>query len=70
MGVKSHRCKGSLAAHAPIRYIKRSPYPFTADTEAWRLCHVHGDDEYYDCVHVTPIAVITYCPFCGQKLEE
>lgn len=66
----THRCHGSLVAHTPIRFEKRFQYMcFPDDKKAWRLFYVHRDDEYYDCVHVTPVAEITYCPFCGKKLE-
>ena len=69
--MKTHRCKGSLVAHIPIRYTMRFQWlKYTGDMEAWRLFTPRNDDEAMECIHLDHVAVIVYCPFCGEKLPE
>lgn len=68
--MKTHRCKGSLAAHIPIRHtalLDWSDYP--SAKKVWRLFNLRQDEEYL-CIHFDHVAVIAYCPFCGEKLSE
>ena len=67
----THRCKGSLAAHIPIRKCMRSGWlKYTGGTIAWRLFKPRSDDEVIGCIHLDHVAEIAYCPFCGEKLPE
>ena len=69
--MKTHRCKGSLAAHIPIRKCKRFAwFKYTGDTIAWRLFKPREDDEVIGYIHLDHVAEIAYCPFCGEKLPE
>lgn len=55
----SHRCAGSLAAGASIRY----------EYSKWYL-KTYGINMDGDCVGLESRTEIKYCPFCGEKLEE
>ena len=69
--MKTHRCKGSLAAHIPIRKCRWFDWlKYPGDTIAWRLFNPREDDEVIGCVHLDHVAAIAYCPFCGEKLPE
>lgn len=69
--MKTHRCKGSLAAHASIRQCVRfNLFKYIGDSIAWRLFTPREDDEVIGCVHLDYVAIIAYCPFCGEKLSE
>lgn len=54
----SHRCTGSLAAGASIRY----------EYSKWYL-KTYGINMDWDCVELESRTEIKYCPFCGEKLE-
>jgi hypothetical protein len=45
-------------------------FKYTGDTIAWRLFKPREDDEAIGCIHLDHVAVIHYCPFCGEKLPE
>ena len=69
--MKTHRCKGSLVAHTPIRHtLQFQLFNYVGDTKAWRLFKPRNDDEVMECIHLDHVAVIAYCPFCGEKLSE
>lgn len=69
--MKTHRCKGSLAAHIPIRKCMRIAWlKYPGDTIAWRLFKPRADDEVIGCIYLDHVAAIAYCPFCGEKLPE
>ena len=69
--MKTHRCKGSLAAHIPIRKCMQFDWlKYTGDTIAWRLFKPRADGEVIGCIHLDHVAAIAYCPFCGKKLLE
>ena len=69
--MKTHRCKGSLAAHIPIRHTMRFQWlKYTGDMEEWRLFTPRNDDEVMGCINLDHVAGIAYCPFCGEKLSE
>lgn len=55
----THRCAGSLAAGASIRY----------EYSKWHL-KTYGINMDCDCVELESMTEIKYCPFCGEKLEE
>lgn len=65
----THRCKGSLAAEVSIRYGYRFNPRMIGDKPAWRMWKPETDSEWMTCV-LCPITEISYCPFCGKKLEE
>lgn len=54
----THRCAGSLAAGASIRY----------EYSKWYL-KTYGINMDGDCVELESRTEIKYCPFCGEKLE-
>lgn len=62
----THRCPGSLEAKTPIRFLTKEHTPY--EPPGWYIHYLRDDDEY-DCVHLTRVAKIDFCPFCGQKLE-
>lgn len=66
----THRCKGSLAAKASIRYEKFFKYAdIEWDKPKWYLSKWYEDSEWGVWGQGQQIP-ITYCPFCGEKLEE
>lgn len=56
----THRCKGSLAAGASIRYER--------DYFCWDLSIREAADPYRD--YLKYICTIYFCPFCGKQLDE
>ena len=60
----SHRCDGSLAAGASIRYEEN----FYDTPPKWYL-KTYGINMDWDCVELESMTEIKYCPFCGEKLE-
>lgn len=68
---KTHRCKGSIDAKVSIRSNAQHNKYCEADGiyAGWTLWSVDYDIDWD--VHVsTRIATITYCPFCGMRLED
>ena len=66
--MKTHRCKDSLEARVSIRYGKRFDWD-DESTNYWRL-YKNGWDSEWGSYYMEHIAVISYCPFCGEKLKE
>jgi hypothetical protein len=69
VNMTSHRCEGSLKANASIRYDKR--FEFLEGDYGWWLRSILLDDflepcGLTQCFHQP----ISYCPFCGEKLDE
>lgn len=66
----THRCKGNLEAQCPIRYGKRFSWAEDAP-DVWVLYHMEYDYNSLDPFnpHMDEVAVIKYCPFCGERLE-
>lgn len=67
---KTHRCDGSLAAEVGIRKnAHRYKYISTYEVyEGWSLWRVDYDIDY-NCYYDHHVATITFCPFCGERLE-
>ena len=67
---KTHRCAGSLAAKVGIRKnAQRFKYASKDDVcEGWSLWRIDYDIDY-DCYYDHHVATITFCPFCGERLE-
>lgn len=64
--VTTHRCAGSTAAGTPIRYLDADMAG--AHRKGWHICSITHDLEY-DCYHLRRVAKISFCPFCGVRLE-
>ena len=80
--MKTHRCKESLANQVSIRKyeIADETKVGTSDDKGYLLSRVGlGDkwvfgelrmDSEYDCIYMDYMYLaISYCPFCGEKLE-
>lgn len=66
----AHRCKGSLKANVSIRYGYSSEFMrLQGDIKAWRLfCYEYDYD--YMSMNSHHVSEISYCPYCGEKLEK
>lgn len=62
-----HSCKGSLERKIFIRWMMEDD--FDPETAGWWICIVDYDDDYYS-EFTRPVAMIKYCPFCGEELHE
>jgi len=61
----THRCPGSLAAGASIRFQQEM---FDDKPRWWLLC-VHYDEEFM-VTYLDETYPIEYCPFCGEELKK
>ena len=78
--MKTHRCKESLANQVSIRKYERADetivetrYGYLIPTLNLEGKWVFGElrmDSEYDCIYMDYMYLaISYCPFCGEKLE-
>lgn len=67
---KTHRCAGSLAAKVSIRKNAQRFKYTNKDVvrDGWTIWCVDYDIDY-DCFYDNYVAAITFCPFCGERLE-
>ena len=69
----THRCQGSLNADLSIRYDEIPKWKRQAfglqDEKAWVLYENKLDLDWLSW-YQNYLAIINYCPFCGQKLSE
>ena len=61
----THRCPGSLAVGASVRFQKE----MFDDKPRWWLMYVHYDVEFMK-IYLDEIYPIEYCPFCGKELKN
>lgn len=66
--MRTHRCEKSLKANVSIRYEYRyATMLIDDDYPTWRLFEL--EDNYPYDPHLSHVAEIVYCPFCGTKLD-
>ena len=65
--VASHRCPESLKQHASVRKMKGFSHESLA---AWCVGQVTFDGEWGVSYMEYNIKNVSYCPYCGKKLEE
>jgi hypothetical protein len=67
--MNTHRCEESLKANASIRYDKK--YFFSDGEYGWWLRKILRDDFLEPCgLSLCFHQPISFCPFCGEKLEQ
>ena len=66
----THRCQGSLQNRVSIR-LDAQKYKFSLKEirKGWSLWNRKHDFDY-DCYLDRFVSSITFCPFCGVKLED
>jgi hypothetical protein len=61
----THRCKGSLKNGCSIRFMKE----IFRDEPDWHIGCMQFDSEWGEYYMTYFPTHISYCPFCGKKLE-
>lgn len=61
----THRCPGSIAAGASIRFQKEI---FDSKPRWWLLCVRHDFETMV--TYIDKAYPIEYCPFCGKELND
>ena len=65
--IASHRCPESLKQHASVRKMKR----WSKESPAtWCVGNITLDGEWGDYYMKYNTVDVSYCPYCGKKLEE
>ena len=65
----SHRCEGSLAAHASIRrWHEGAPGVSRNFAGVWRL-EARAVNSEWMTYYMRHVAAIRYCPWCGEELR-
>ena len=74
--IKTHRCeqllernKDAHGLNVAIRYGKMFSSPYGIQENRWWLDAMHWDSEW-DAKWMSPTCDITFCPFCGENLNE